>query len=85
LTTAIVYTNTYFKIKFQTGTYFDSTANFDIYFPDGMFTDSGKTMCFLLTYNSIGFYCTFTNFASGYLEKVTLFNPCPFTCASTTS
>jgi len=81
----IVYTSTYFKIKLQTGNYFDNSAIFDIYFPDELFYYDQKTQCFQILSSTIGFYCDFTYFDSGYIEKVTLYNPCPFECQASTS
>lgn len=59
---------------------FDTTAIFDIYFPDQFALYDGKTTCYSVLGSNINNPCTFTSYTSGHIKKVSMTNPCPYKC-----
>jgi hypothetical protein len=61
------------------GTLLDTDAMYAITFPDGFASYSGST-CSIVSPITQTMSCSFTYYADGYIETVTLSNPCPNQC-----
>jgi len=55
-------------------------ALFDLYFPDLFAKQQSQQLCYIYIGGRIGIPCSFTNYPSGYIKKVSMGSTCPMTC-----
>lgn len=80
LTDNVVQRSNYLSLLIIPGYAFDKDAIFDIYFPDQFALYDNKNTCRVVIGSNIANPCTFTAYTSGHIKKVSMTNPCPYSC-----